>query len=190
MFRKLLTITIMIISLVSYAIAKPSEHINKIVLLPVEQANMHDSSKLSDEQLFDALTVQFTRLKNFELIGFAEFSKAYDKLFVDEAVFEILVTDDLNQTLDRFDCLEAKSTRMADYCKVGKVEGIDYIIDVSVQHDFTQLRVVYRIMDTKTGRVAVAKSFNCVSDDPIGTSDEIAKRIVRSLWQNSVIKKL
>jgi len=183
MLKKLISITIIVLSLVSYAGAKSSEYINKIVLLPLEQSNIRDSLKLSDARLFDAVTVQLTRLKNFELVGFAEFSKAYDKQFIDDAVFEILVTDDLDYTLDRLDCLGTKSSRLTEYCKVGKDEGIDYLVDVSVQQDLTQLRVIYRIMDTKAGRVVVAESFYDVQGDPIGTSDEIAKRVVRSLWQ-------
>jgi len=154
-----------------------------MVLLPVEQANIAAGSKLSDQHLAKAVLVQLTRLKNLELAEFTELSKALDKQLVDDAVFELLVTDDLKQTLAKLNALQTRIAKLTEYCKVAKDTGIDYLVDVSIEQHLTQLGITYSIIDTKTRRVSIAKSFYEVPNDPIGVSDEIAKRAVRSLWQ-------
>jgi len=184
MSKKLICVTMMMLALlISRAGAKSAKRTNKIVLLPVEQTNIPAGSKLSDKYLSSALLAQLTRLKGFELVQFAELSEAFDNQLVDDAVFELLITDDLKHTLAKLNALETKTAMLAEYCRIGKDAGIDYLVDVSIEQDLTQLRTTYKVIHTQTSRVANAKSFYDVPNDPLGVSDEIAKRIVRSLWQ-------
>ena len=184
MSRKLVSIAIMTLSLfVSSAGAKTSKHINKIILLPVEQSDMPDSSKLSDKQLSDAMIVHLARLKSYELAEFSELSKALDDNLIDDAVFELLVTDGLEDTLAKLHVLETETTRLAEYCKIGKELGVDYLVSISIEQDSSQLRATYKIIDSKTSQIAFAKSFYEQPNDPVGLSDEIAKRVVRRFWQ-------
>jgi len=173
----------MLVLSVASADTKSSVDTWKVVLLPIEQANIGACSKLSDKQLSNAMHIQSTKLKDFELIEFAELSKAFNKQLVDDAVFELLVTDDLKHTLAKLDAMETKTTKLAEYCKTAKEVGIDYLVNVSILWDLTQLRITYTVYDTNTCRVTNSKSFYDVPNDPIGISDEITKRIVRSLWQ-------
>lgn len=173
----------MLVLSVASADTKSSVDTWKVVLLPIKQPNTDTCSKLSDKQLSNAMLVQSTRLKGFELVEFIELSKAFNKQLVDDAVFELLVTDDLKHTLAKLDALETETTKLAEYCKTAKEVGIDYLVNVSILRDLTQLRITYTIYNIRTSRIAIAKSFYDVPNDPIGVSDEIAKRMVRSLWQ-------
>lgn len=183
MLKKIIYIIITLTLFTSSANAWGTKRTKKVVLLPVEQTNITAASKLSHKQLSNAMEVQLTRLKNFQLVEFAELSKAFDDKLIDDAVFELLVTDDLKETLAKLDCLQTKTVQLSEYCKVGKEQKIDYLVDISIEQDFTQLRITYKIADTKTAKIALAKSFYDVLSDPVGISDEIAKRVVRSLWQ-------
>lgn len=155
----------------------------RITLLPIEQTSISQSSKISNEQLTDTVLVQLHRLKNFQLAEFAELSKAFDDKIVDDAVFELLVTDDLKQTFAKLNAIEARSILLTEYCEVGKEQKIDFLADILIQQDSTQLKVTYKIINTKTAKIVIARSFYDVPNDPAGVSDEITKRLVRSLWQ-------
>lgn len=183
MLKKIICITITLAMFTSSVNAWPAKRSQRITLLPVEQNSISQSSRISDDQLADAILVQLLRLKNFQLAEFAELSKAFDDKLVDDAVFELLVTDDLKQTLAKLDSLQTKTVQLAEYCKVSKEQKIDFLVDISIQQNSTQLKVTYKIIDTKTTKVVIAKSFYEVSNDPDGVSDEITKRLVRSLWQ-------
>ena len=183
MLKKIIYIIITLTLFTSLANAWGTKRTKKVVLLPVEQTNIPASSKLSNKQLSNAMEVQLTRLKNFQLAEFAQLSTALDDKIIDDAVFELLVTDDLKETLAKLDCLETRRPLLAEYCKVGQGQKIDYLVDVSIEQDSTQLRLTYYIIDTKTAKIALAKSFYDVPNDPTGVGDEIAKRLIRSLWK-------
>ena len=184
MLKKLICFAIIILVLsVPLAIAKSIGSTQTVVLLPIEQTDIPANSRLSDGHLSNSVVTQLSRLKGFELVGFAELSKAYDKHLVDEAVFELLVTDDLKHILAKLDALEKKAAKLIEYCKISKDTGIDYLVDTSVQQDSTKLRITYTVISTATNRIVSAKTFYDVPNDPIGVSDEIAKRLVRSLWK-------
>jgi TolB-like protein len=168
---------------VASASAKSCRGIQTVVLLPVEQENVPSRSRISDRRLSEVVVTQLSRLKGFELVEFAELSKAFDDTIVDEAVFELLVTDDLKHTLVKLEDMETKGAKLVEYSKIGKEAGIDYLIDTSVRQDPTQLRITYKVITTETGRIVLAKSFSDVRNDPIGVSGEIAKRLIRSLWR-------
>jgi TolB-like protein len=177
-----ISIMMLVLSVASVS-AKSSGDTQTVVLLPVEQASIPANSKLSEAQLSGAMLTRLARLETFDLVKFNTLSQAFDKQIVDDAVFELIVTDDLKHMLARLNALETKAAQLAEYCKVGNEVGIDHLVDISVQQDATQLRVTYKVIDTGTGRIVLAKSFYDVPNDPIGVGDEIAKRIVRTLWQ-------
>ena len=85
--------------------------------------------------------------------------------------------------MGKLDALESKTGRLTEYCKIGQEAGIDYLVDTSIQQDSMHLWITYRIISTETGRIVLAKSFYDVQNDPIGVCDEIAKRLIRSLWK-------
>jgi TolB-like protein len=129
------------------------------------------------------MITKLNRLTGNELIEFGRLSEAYEKQLVDDAVFELLVTDNLKHILAKLDALESRTARLAEYCKIGQEAGIDYLVDTSIQQDSMHLRVTYRIISTETSRIVLAKSFYDVPNDPVGVCDEIAKRLIRSLWK-------
>ena len=183
MLKKIIYITITLVLFTSSANAWGTKRVQRITLLPIEQANIFRSSKIPDGQLADTMLVQVTKLNNFQLAEFTELSKAFDDKLVDDAVFELLVTDDLKQTFTKLDAIEARSALLVEYCEVSKGQKIDFLADISIQHNSTQLKVTYKIINTKTAKVIIAKSFYDVPNDPAGVSDEITKRLVRSLWK-------
>ena len=183
MLKKVIYLTITLVLFTSSANAWGTKHAQRITLLPIEQANMSESTKISEGELTDTILIQLTRLENFQLAEFAELSKAFDDKLVDDAVFEILVTDDLKQTFAKIDAIKARSALLAEYCKVSKEQKIDFLVDISIQQDSTQLKVTYKIISTKTAKIIMAKSFYDVPNDSIGVSDEIVKRLIRNLWK-------
>jgi TolB-like protein len=184
MSRKL--VYTMILTLASYAASasvRPPKDMRAIVLLPVEQSGVFAASKLSDKELSNAVITRLHAIRSFEYAEFAELSKSLDDNIVDDAVFELLLTDGLTHVLARLNALETNAGRLAEYCKIGRAMGIKYLIGVSVQRDSTQIRVTYRVIDIATGRIMAAKSFYDVPNDPVGVCDEIANRLIRSLWK-------
>jgi len=183
MLKKITYITITLVLFTSSANAWGTKRAQRITLLPIEQTNISESAKISDEQLVDTILVQLIRLENFQLAEFSELSNAFDDKLVDDAVFELLVTDDLKGTLTKLDSIEARSALLAEYCEVGKEQKIDFLVDILIQKDHTQLKVTYKVINTKTAKIVMAKSFYDVPNDPVGVSDEIAKKAIRSLWR-------
>jgi len=183
MAKNITYIIIILALLTSSANAWPTKQHKKIVLLPIEQISIAKSSEISEWQLTNAMLTHLPGIKHFQIADFAELSKAFDDKLVDDAVFELLVTDDLKQTFTKLDAIEARSALLAEYCKAGKEQKINFLTDISIQQVSTQLKVTYKIIDTKTAKIVMVKSFYDVPNDPFGVSEEIAKRLVRSLWK-------
>jgi len=104
MLKKLIYLTITLVLFTSSANAWGTKRAQRITLLPIEQANISESAKISDGLFANAMHIQLARLRNFQLTEYAKLSRAFEDQLVDDAVFELLVTDEPtdSQSQNRF----------------------------------------------------------------------------------------
>jgi hypothetical protein len=155
----------------------------RVALLPIEQSSARPHARISNKRLEQLLEVQFTHLKNVSLIDYEQLTQLVDQSLVDDAVFELLITDGLLETLAHLDTLQSASAKLQEQLKVAHDRNIRYLIQTSITPIRRQWHVSYRITDTKTGAVVHARSFYEVDNRPAIVAQELAKRIMRAMWK-------
>lgn len=163
--------------------ASGAEHLTRIALLPIQQDNVPAVLQISPDQFSDAFLVKMTRLPDFELIPFTDITEEIDRQLIDDAVFELLITNDLTATLAVLDNLETPTGRITQFCQTAHNTNVDYLIDITITPDRNNLHITYKLIDTKTSKCILAKSFYDAPNNPTETAAQIAKRLIRSLWQ-------
>lgn len=162
--------------------SKIDNHI-KVALLPVKQDNMPKGWGMSVEKLSAALHVEFTRAADFELVEFSDFDEQLQNELVEDALFELLVTDDLAETLQRLEAIETDAGKRRSDTETAKRLHIQYLAEVTIEGRRGNAQINYRLTDTEDGRVVLATSFGHVSNDGAGMTRETAKRMTRDLWR-------
>ena len=153
-----------------------------VALLPM-QSERTDRSPISDEQLSTAVLVELTRTGEFQLVESVALEQAVEDGLIDDAVFELLVTGDLAQTLERLDSLFSRTGRRSACVETARRLGAGYAIEVAMRTGRYETEVDYRLTDTNTSRVALAQSFSTSLVNPRNLARETANRVTRDLWK-------
>jgi TolB-like protein len=161
---------------------KTDNHV-KVALLPVKQNHMSKIASVSDERLSAALHVEFTKAADFELVESSEFQEQFQDQIVEDALFELLVTDNLAQTLRTLDASDTDAGKHKSYAETAKQLHIQYLAEVTLEGHRDRTEINYKLTDTANSRVMLAKSFAHVSDDAGSIARETAKRLMRDLWR-------
>ncbi len=155
----------------------------RVVLLPIEQALVRPHARISDKRLQDMLKVQFSRLTNVALLDHRHLAQLVDQTLIDDAVFELLVTDSLLETLARLDTLQSATAKSLEQQKVAHDQNIRYMVRASITPIRRQWHVSYSVTDTGTGAIVHARSFYEVDNRPALVANEIAKHMMRAMWK-------
>lgn len=155
----------------------------KVALLPVKQDNMPRGRGITDERLSAALHIEFTKAADFELVEFADLDEQFQNELVEDALFELLVTDELTETLQKLDAFESNAGKRKSYRETARRLHIQYLAEVTIEGHRGNAQINYRLTDTENDRVAMAKSFGIVSNDAGSMARETAKRVTRDLWR-------
>ncbi len=162
------------VSLVSAADSEATGPV-KVALLPVRQTPTRQSPGLSDEKLSAAIHVEFTKAADFQLVEFAEFQEQAQNQLVEDALFELLVTDDLAQTLQRLAALDTDAGRRQAYAHAARQLQIQYLAEVTLTEQRDRTEVYYQLKDPVESRVVLARSFGHPSRDAGGVARETAR---------------
>ncbi|OHB63282.1 MAG: hypothetical protein A2Y76_09280 [Planctomycetes bacterium RBG_13_60_9] len=162
--------------------SKIDNHV-KIALLPVKQDNMPKGWGITDEKLSAALHVEFTKAADFELVEFSDLDEQFENELVEDALFELLVTDDLTETLQRLEAFETNAGKRKAHTETAKRLHIQYLAEVTIEGHRGNAEINYRLTDAENNRVVLAKSFGHVSHDGGSIARETAKRMTRDLWR-------
>lgn len=180
--RRILTlITVALLATVTFAEKEPPAC--KVVLLPLEQGAVRPAARISEKRFQEMAAVQFSRLEDVTLLKHQALTRLVDEALIDDAVFELIVTDSLTGTLARLDRLESTTAQALEQRRVAHGRGIRYMVRISITPIRRQWHIAYGIMDTKTGGLAHARSFYEVDNRPNVVANEIAKHVVRGLWK-------
>jgi len=163
--------------------ARPQTAVPTLVALLPIQSEQADRPGILNEQLSTALLVELTRTGEVQLVQTFELEQAIETTLIDEAVFELLVTDNLTRTLEKLDSLSCENGRHNAYAETARRLGADYMIEVTIQASRYRTEVNYRLTDTITSRVALAQSFVSSLGYPKGLARETANRVTRGLWK-------
>jgi len=174
-------ITALLVTTTAFAHSKTSAC--RIALLPIEQSSVRPQARISNRHLEQMLAVQCAHLKNVTVIDYQQLAQLVDQSLVDDAVFELLVTDALVETMNRLDSPQSASKKHQEQLKVARDRNIRYLIQTSITPIRRQWHVSYRITDTKTGGIAHARSFYEVDNRPAIVAHELAKHMVRGMWK-------
>lgn len=174
-------VTVLLLTNIVPATAEPSSC--RVVLLPLDQSSVRPEARISEERLQNMTDVQFSQLANVSLLRHQDLAQLVDQALVDDAVFELIVTDTLSRTLARMDGLQSATARAQEQRRVAYERGIKYLIRVSIAPIRRQWHISYSIMDTKTGHIVHARSFYEVDNRPNLVANEIAKRLTRGMWK-------
>jgi hypothetical protein len=183
MFRHTMTITTLCLLLHPCIACSQSEGSMKVALLPMRQPEASRGAAVSDDALATALLVELTKTREFELIEPVQLDEAFEKTLIDEAIFELLVTDSLTQTLERLDSFCRETGRHDAYAKTATDLGAAYSVEVAIDAGRYQTEVTYRLTDTQTSRVACAESFSTSLAGSRSLARETANRVTRDLWK-------
>lgn len=179
--RILVFITVLLLTSSTYASKEPPAC--RVVILPIEQASVRPHARVSERRFMDMLEVQFSRLTNVVLLDHHQLTRLVDQTLVDDAVFELLVTDSLAETLARIDTLQPATAISQEQMKVAHDRNIRYMIRTSITPIRRQWHISYSITDTETGAIVHARSFYEVDNRPAIVANEIGKHIVRGMWK-------
>lgn len=154
-----------------------------VSLLPLQQAEVHPSRQLSTETMVHDLLQRLTALPEMQMVPFDELTEAYEDRLLEDAVFEIIVTDELHRTLSDLDTWESTLPWSQKLVALAEQSPVDTLVDITIKPQGRQWRVTYTLIDVQAKRPVCTRSFTEVSHDPMTVSREIAKYVTRSLWQ-------
>ena len=156
----------------------------KIVLLPIEQSEIPKDFQIDPETLLSSLRRHCLRY-NVKLAEYADVDDGLNEKLVDEAVFELLVTDKLDRTLALMDDLDQPHKHQRHLIKTASQMNISYLVRLHIQPDQTQIRLTWDLIDTAAGDIIDTKTTFDVRNDPTGTADQTAKQIALALWRQT-----
>ena len=172
---------VLIIAAVTPAYCGDSQY--NIAVLPIKQDNLPNTSRLTQAQLMTDIATCMSQTPICRLRSFDEVTSSIDDKLIDDAVFELIITNELTDTMRRLDDLATASGQLTSYCTTASELGIDYLVELTCQPHRRNLQITCRIIDTQTTHCLSTKTFTDVPNDPVGTSAETARRLIRQLWQ-------
>lgn len=163
---------------------RPSQKKNlTVTFLPIQQQQADKQSVVDESLIETAFRSQMKRLTGVTEVKYFELDEAMNRQLVDDAVFELLVTNDLKQTLNLLETLENKDAQQKHMCRIAAQNKIDYLVSISTQTKQNKLVISYDIIETQTHRSIECKIYTDVLNDPLGTVSDLAKYVVASLWK-------
>lgn len=139
--------------------------------------------QVGEEFFGDELRVLLGKWGDWQLVPLVYVEQEIEQVLVDEAVFEILVTGDLVETLAHLEANENEAVMVEQYCRGARAIGVDMLVDVSIRELRSNMHVTYRVIDTSDGCCVAAKSFWYGPNLPGGADVMISRRLERTLWQ-------
>jgi hypothetical protein len=118
-----------------------------------------------------------------DLIPFAEVIDIQENRILEDAIFEILVTDELHRSLARLQTWDSAIPWSRKLVRLAEHGPADFLVDVTIRPWNRRWQVTFILYDVQARRPVRTKSFTEVSHDPVTVSQEIAKHVTRSLWQ-------
>jgi len=183
MLRHFLIVAIVTVAALSPVVGSETDGRVRVALLPMEQDRVSNSSSASYDGLSAALPIEFTKTTEFELIKSSQVREEFESRLISEAVFELLVTDNLSNTLRAMDLFGTSEGRRRLYGEAARRLGIDYLVEVVFEERRDRTEVNYGLADTQANRVVLAKSFVDAPGAPRRVARETAKRVNRDLWR-------
>lgn len=181
MFRSIVITAVLHAALLSQAIgAETASRRVKVAVLPMKPGITSCVPALSDSDLSTALLTELTRTDDFQYVESATIQETLEEQWIDDAVFELLVTQDLKQSLAALDTLGTEGGRCRVYAQTANRLGIDYLIEPRCRADRQRVEVTYRLIDTGTGLSVFART---LTGSRSGLANETAKRATRDLWR-------
>ena len=161
----------------------PEKKTTPIVLLPIEQSAIRKDFQIDPDRLTLDLQRQLTRLAGARLAEFADLDKAVEDSLVDEAVFELLVTDNLHNTMSRMDALDQPAGRLKELTQAAESLNVHYLTRIVLTPDQRRLLVTWQLIDTRTGNIAQSRSYTDRMNDPLGVSADLSRHLFAGLWR-------
>jgi TolB-like protein len=180
MFRSIVITAVLHAVLLSQAAgAETANRRIKVAVLPMKSATTPCIPALLDSDLSTALLTELARTSEFQFVESTRIQETLEDQWIDDAVFELLVTQDLKQSLATLDTLSTESGRCRLYAQTASRLGIDYLIEPSCRADRLHVEITYRLIDTGTGLSVFART---LTGSGSGLANETAKRVTRDLW--------
>ena len=130
-----------------------------VSLLPLQQAEIHPTQQLSTETMVHDLLQRLTALPEMQMVPFAQLTHAYADRLVEDAVFELIVTDELHRTLSDLETWESTLPWSQKLVSLAEKAPVDYLVDITVKPWGRQWRVTYLVIDMHAKRPVCSKSF-------------------------------
>jgi TolB-like protein len=185
--KRVITISIILGTLAALLIAQTqpssSGQINTISIMPIEQNSIPEYTRIEQETVNTQLRQRLTRTPDFQLANFQKVREKIDNSVVDEAVFELLVTDNLDNTLSRLADMETPQGRTAEYIRAARALQIQYLLSVKIRTANQRLLVTCDFINTADSKIDFTRNFHFATNNPAGLANEIAKRSYFSLYQ-------
>lgn len=186
--KRIITISIILGTLAALLIAetdRPSNqrNITALTLMPIQQAGIPEYTHIEQETVNTLLRQRLTRTADFQLADFQEIRQKIDSSVVDDAVFELLVTDELDNTLSRLADMETPAGRTAEYIRAARTLEIHYLLSVKITTVNQRLLITCDFINTADSKIDFTRNFHFATNNPAGLAKEIAKRAGFSLYQ-------
>ncbi len=179
----LLCLSLLWLTAYGRSIDTPEKKTTHIVLLPIEQSAIRKDFQIDPDRLTLDLQRQLTRLDGARLAEFADLDKAVEDSLVDEAVFELLVTDNLHNTMSRMDALDQPAGRLKELTQAAESLNVNYLARIVLTPDQRRLLVTWQLIDTRTGNIAQSRSYTDRMNDPLGVSADLSRHLFAGLWR-------
>ena len=179
----LLCLSLLWLTAYGRSIDTPEKKTTHIVLLPIEQSAIRKDFQIDPDRLTLDLQRQLTRLAGARLAEFADLDKAVEDSLVDEAVFELLVTDNLHNTMSRMDALDQPAGRLKELTQAAESLNVHYLTRIVLTPDQRRLLVTWQLIDTRTGNIAQSRSYTDRMNDPLGVSADLSRHLFAGLWR-------
>ena len=176
--QQLTFIVLVLLGLIQAVIAKTT-----VAILPINQSSIPIEQRLSDDNVYQSVLAQLPPLPSVHALSFDQLLEHYHIDIVDEAIFELLVTGELDRSLTRLHAWESEASWQQKFLAHPSPCRADWLVDITIQPVRRHWQVTYTLIQTESKRKVAAYSFREVQNDSTLVSNELAKRLVRSLWR-------
>ena len=180
MFKAFVAITLLHTVLISQTVGSETAGRVKVALLTVKPEGTSDTTAMSYDDLSMALQIELTRTVEFQFVELVTIQEAFESKLIDDAVFELLLTQDLKRSLALLDAFSTESGRRRLYSRTARRLGVRYLIEATCKTDRDRVQVDYRLIDAGMNLPVFARK---LAGTRSGWARETAKRMTRDLWR-------
>ncbi len=133
-----------------------------------------------DQSLLHLMQAESHRFNRYDVLPFQPLLLQYDRELIDNAVFELLLTEDLAYTIDRLRQMDNDRYRLSEFCRLARQNQIDCLIVITLTKGSKTNEYRCDYLDTASTQCVRYDTVTMTRNESQAT---LCRQLTRTLWK-------